>query len=120
MPPKAIMIAMTNPVPGREHDFDPWYRTHMSELLRLESFNSGKRYRAMPNSTFVPSWMRNDDDVPAAPYEYVAIYELTGEIEDIKEEIYATAGDRTPPNGSVADESSVWILMEIDEADGTA
>jgi hypothetical protein len=44
---KHIFLALTNPIPGREDDFNRWYDNHhLQEVLRYgNGFSSGRRYK---------------------------------------------------------------------------
>ncbi len=39
------LVVFTNPVEGREEEFDDWYmNTHMPDVMRVPGFVSGQRY----------------------------------------------------------------------------
>lgn len=64
--PKFTLVVYTNPVPGREDEFNEWYtNTHIPDALRGPGMVSARRYRR----TAQQRW--------AGPHqwEYLAIYE---------------------------------------------
>ena len=63
-----VMIVYTNPVAGREEEFNQWYDDiHLRDLLAVPGFIAARRYRLSdaqsPNAT--PS-----------PFQYLCIYEI--------------------------------------------
>lgn len=65
------MMVFTDPVPGREAEYDEWYDgTHLPELLALPGFVAAHR------------WRRSDSGFPGfagCPQRNLAIYELDGD-----------------------------------------
>ena len=60
-----VLIVMTNPVPGKEAEFDDWYtNVHLPEVLGVPGFVRAQRFRLVP--------------VPGNPAKWtcLAIYEL--------------------------------------------
>ena len=63
---KYVALALTNPVEGREEEFNEWYdNQHVPDILTLPGCLSAQRFKLadqqMPNR--------------ATPYRYLAIYE---------------------------------------------
>lgn len=68
--PQYKFIVMTNPVEGREDEYNDWYdNVHLDDVLAVEGFTAAKRYKAAPEQT---------GDVP---WRYLTIYEI--ETEDL-------------------------------------
>jgi hypothetical protein len=43
---RSIFVVLTNPVPGREDEYNEWYdTTHVSEVCAIEGFAGAQRYR---------------------------------------------------------------------------
>ena len=60
-----VLMVMTNPVEGREDEYNTWYDTvHLPEVLQVPGFVAARRYVAGA-SIGAPS-----------PYRYLAIYEI--------------------------------------------
>ena len=56
-------LVISNPVPGREADYNDWYdRQHVHDVLKVPGFRAAQRFRVIGDSTL--------------PGRYVAIYEL--------------------------------------------
>ena len=44
--PRYKMIVMSDPLPGREEEFDQWYQNvHLPEMVALQGFKSARRLR---------------------------------------------------------------------------
>jgi hypothetical protein len=68
---KSIYMVFTEPIPGREDEFNDWYeREHIPDVLRVKGIVAATRYEMnplMPRSEAFP------------PARYLAIYELDGD-----------------------------------------
>jgi hypothetical protein len=67
----SVMLVFTDPVAGREAEFDDWYTgTHLPELLALPGFLSAQRWsRAAAGASALPN----------CPQRNLAVYELDGD-----------------------------------------
>ena len=62
----SLFIALTNPVSGKEDEYNEWYtNTHLEEVVAIEGFISARRYRLSEAQMF-------EDQA----YQYLAIYEV--------------------------------------------
>jgi hypothetical protein len=62
----ARLIVLSNPVEGREDEYNDWYtNTHIEEVLAIEGFHAAQRFK------FSPGRMSKE-----APHRYLAIYEI--------------------------------------------
>ena len=71
---KYNLIALTNPLEGRDAEFNDWYTNeHLADVLKLPGVTGAQRYRM------------SDVQHRPGPFEwkYMAVYEI--EIDDIKE-----------------------------------
>lgn len=60
---KYCLIVVTNPVAGREDEYNNWYTNqHLPDVLKVPGFVAAKRYKIT--------------DVSALPGKYVALYEM--------------------------------------------
>jgi len=77
------LIVFSNPVAGREDEYDDWYsHRHLGDVLPLPGFRSAQRFKLAQNE-------------PAAPWKCLAIYEF--EADDPAEAVNAlTARAETP------------------------
>jgi len=63
--PNYSLLVLSNPVPGREDDFNRWYtHVHLDDVRSIEGFTGARRYRIL-----------NDDGI-VAHYSYLAVYDL--------------------------------------------
>lgn len=68
--PRYRMVVTSEPVPGREDEYNDWYQNvHLGELVALEGFVSARRYRLTRSL------------VEGESHPYMAIYEI--ETDDI-------------------------------------
>jgi len=73
MSKKYVFIVYTNPIPGKEAEFNEWYdATHIPDVLRIPGFISAKRYKyeSVANTSqsthpYVALYMVDTDDVHA-------------------------------------------------------
>lgn len=67
--PKHCFVVMSDPVPGREDEYNDWYGgRHLSDVLAVEGFAAAQRF------AFVPT-----DFSATAPHRYLALYEIEAE-----------------------------------------
>lgn len=81
MKQSCILVVQTNPVPGREDEFNLWYgQTHLPDVLKLPGFVSARRYRLATSDA-------------SARWQYLAIYEFeTDDVASLIALLKATAG----------------------------
>jgi len=64
-----VFLALTNPIHGREDDFHEWYdRYHVPDVLALDAFQSGRRFRVVATSG------------ARSPWDYLVIYRFLGPV----------------------------------------
>ncbi|MCY4426997.1 MAG: hypothetical protein OXC05_08200 [Halieaceae bacterium] len=98
--PKQILVAFTNPVDGREAEYNEWYdNRHLSDVCRLPGFVSARRYRLLEGES---------------EHRYMAIYEMDSD--DPKRDfgqLAATSGtDDMPMSGAMDSASASALLYE--------
>jgi hypothetical protein len=99
-----IFLALTNPVPGREPDFNRWYNEHhVPEVVRYgRGFSAGRRYRLREGPLF---------DARLA-WEYLALYTMVSD--DLEAYHHAPWTQSPPPltpfRGLVKDDHVAWIF----------
>jgi hypothetical protein len=68
----AILVVHTNPVDGREDEYNTWYdKQHLPDVLAVPGFVSATRYR-----------LSDAQLIPLAGFRYLAIYEIEGDPHD--------------------------------------
>ena len=66
---KNILVVLTNPVPGKEDEFNEWYSNiHIQEICQLSGFKSAQRFKLSD------AQMGSD-----GAHGYLAIYEIEGD-----------------------------------------
>lgn len=76
-PRREILLALTNPVDGKDDEFRAWYwGEHIGEVLQLDGFVSAQRYRAAePRGETVP-------------HLYATIYEVEGSAAEARDRLF--------------------------------
>jgi hypothetical protein len=105
---KYNLIALTNPLEGRDDDFNAWYtNVHLADVLKLPGVTAAQRYRLA--------------DVQHRPgpleWKYMAVYEI--DIDDIATTLAAlkaaSGTDAMPLSPALSAERMVWIYEPITE-----
>jgi hypothetical protein len=96
-------VVLSNPVPGREDEFNEWYdQHHLREILAIPGIKSGQRFHRSAAQVS-----------PSHPYEYLAVYEI--ETDDIE----AVIAGLSDPSGRVRSDAidlgstAVWFFDEM-------
>ncbi len=64
-----ILVVLTNPVPGKEDEFNEWYSNiHIQEICQLPGFKSAQRFK-----------LGDAQLGPDGAHRYLAIYEIEGD-----------------------------------------
>ncbi|MEV4341389.1 hypothetical protein [Streptomyces sp. NPDC049590] len=105
--PRYSYVVLTNPVEGKEEEFNDWYtNTHVHDALRIPGFVSAQRFELAP---------AHRADAPF-PWGYLAIYEL--EIDDLQQSIDALAARYNTPEMVISEALHPQRLGLIFEAVG--
>ncbi len=82
---KYTFLALTNPVPGKENEFNEWYdRHHVPDVINVPGFVSGQRFK-LADAQFGGEASRQ--------YKYLALYEIeTDDIAATIKELRARGG----------------------------
>jgi hypothetical protein len=111
MKKRGILVALTNPVEGREDEYNAWYDgVHLVDVLKIPGVVAARRFRVAPSQ----------HRAAPAPWKYCATYEL--ETDDIGA-VAGELGRRRGPDGkgtpemmispALADERLAWFFEEI-------
>ena len=98
--PRQMLVAFTNPVDGREAEYNEWYdKQHLSDVCRLPGFVSARRYKLLEGES---------------EYKYLTIYEMDSD--DPKRDfgrLGASSGtDAMPMSGTLDSASASALLYE--------
>jgi hypothetical protein len=95
---KAILLVMTEPLAGKEDEFNDWYsNVHLHELVKVPGIAAAQRFMAVP-------W--SNGEVPAQ--RYLAVYEFDADVEDVKKAL-ADARSTFSETPQVMDPSSTVV-----------
>jgi hypothetical protein len=103
-----IFIAVTNPVEGKEAEYNEWYdHIHVPDVLRADGWVAAQRYR-LTNE-------QRPDQSP--PWKYLCVYEVNrpdGEILPAVSNRSKMIGPWASPQPALwADDSQVWIYSKF-------
>ena len=102
------IIVLSNPVPGREDEFNDWYtNTHLHEVLSVHGYVAARRFRISD-----PQVAPNADP----SHRYLTIYEV--ETEDLAAfTAHAAAAREGRPRSELIDRSTLaaWTFTPITE-----
>ena len=100
---KYHLIVMTNPVEGKEQEFNDWYdNQHIRDVLAVPGIVSAQRLKA------ADSQLGNR----SSPYRYLAVYEV--EVENLKDVIAAIVERGSTgrmPRSDAMDSSNVFTVF---------
>jgi hypothetical protein len=102
---KCILVVQTNPLPGREDEYNDWYTNrHLQDVLKVPGFKSAQRFElAQPDER--------------AKWRYLAIYEFESEapegvVDDVLRKVAGTSAMPLSDGMDVQSVSSVpWVAI---------
>jgi hypothetical protein len=99
---KYVFVVLTNPVAGREDEFNAWYdNQHLPDVLKVEGFVAAQRFKLTP-----------EGDKPDAPHRYLALYEIeTDDLARTQAALSAVAGSPAMPLSDAMDSSRLSAVM---------
>lgn len=82
-----ILLAFSNPLEGREEEFNAWYNErHLDDVLKVPGYVSAQRFELSPTQM-----------MPDGPYRYLAIYEVeTDDLEATSKALQAMTPEDMP------------------------
>jgi hypothetical protein len=98
-----IYVVQSNPVPGREDEYNEWYtRTHFPEILRVPGMVAAERF-------VVSDLQRTPPPAPPA-FRYIAIYDVEGD-----PQVMFAGQDSTPrtPSEAIARPTSAHLFTSF-------
>ena len=104
--PKFNLLALTNPIEGREDEFNEWYtNVHLADVLKLPGVVAAQRF-VLSDKQHRP---------PPFDWKYLAVYEI--DIEDVQTTLTAlkaaSGTDAMPLSPALSPERMVWIFSPI-------
>jgi hypothetical protein len=74
------LFVYTNPMPGRDAEFNEWYdTTHLPQVLALPMVVAAQRFRLSPTGVDGSAAGSPADTSAPLPHNYLAVYEVTGD-----------------------------------------
>jgi hypothetical protein len=79
-----LFMVFSNPVAGREDEYNHWYDTvHLADVQNVPGVSGAQRFELVP---------AGGEHAPAPAHRYLAVYNLDGEPADVLSELKARAG----------------------------
>ena len=107
------LIAMTDPVEGREDEYHDWYNgRHLDDVLGTAGFKAVQRFE------FKPTKMGRE-----APRRFLAIYDIEADsVEDAQQALLDRAADESlmPISDAMAPKPVTWWFEAINERKETS
>jgi hypothetical protein len=102
MMPKFKMVALSNPVEGREDDFNDWYQNvHLPEIVSYKGVTSAQRFKSA-----VPMQAQGIN------YNYLAIYDLdTDDLGGILQKMGADSQAGVNTMSDAADNANTYLVI---------
>ena len=102
---KYVSIVLTNPVAGREDEFNDWYtHTHIPDVLAIPGIVAATRYRHLARGG-APAW---------GGFHYMAIYELeTADLRGVFRTLRARMGTALMPISASMDDRRAFYDWEL-------
>lgn len=98
-----LFFALTNPVKGKEAEFTEWYdKRHLAEVLSIPGFVAAQRYQLSPE--------QRAGETP--PWEFLALYEFSGDIESIHETVHENR-HRMTLSEACAPDHAAWVYSPV-------
>lgn len=119
-----VLLTFTNPVIGNEARYHQWHEVHLREVVSCDGVVSGQRYRMSPDAdVLTPEWMRTHadrSDLPM-PFEFMAVYEIEGDLAAAIEAI-STKDDYSirPGDSLYHDTVASWAFTQTGAQIGSA
>lgn len=101
--PKYVFIILSNPVFGKEREYNRWYDDeHIGDVLKVPGFISARRYPAAPGQ--LPSFSDRK-------WEYLAIYDIeTDDLSSTLAEMRSRAGGALMPISDAIDMKDCFAM----------
>ncbi|MBT3532861.1 MAG: hypothetical protein HN478_03220 [Rhodospirillaceae bacterium] len=98
-----ILVVLTNPVAGKEDEFNDWYSNiHIQEICQLSGFKSAQRFK-----------LGDAQMGPGGAHGYLAIYEIDGDPAAALEALKAARPDLNMTDALDRDTTSVLTFGAI-------
>lgn len=100
-----LVLVMSNPVDGREHEYNQWYEDpHLDQVIETAGFASAQRF-VLGAAAGVES-----------PHRYLALYETVGEsAEEVLERLDESRPRRLQSDAIDAAGAGVWVFEPMGE-----
>jgi hypothetical protein len=99
-------LVLTNPVKGREDEYNQWYdNVHLGDVLRVDGFVAAQRFKADPKVA------------ADAPFQYMAVYDIEADDpQAVLEGLNARAGTPDMVLSDALDQSNVLAVVYEEHA----
>ena len=100
-----ILTVMTNPVAGKDQEFNDWYsNTHIQEVVEIPGFVSAQRFKLSDTQ------MGGENE-----YGYLAIYEIEADDVGIALQALKDARPNLTMTDALAEKRELWAYTRISD-----
>ena len=86
MAERTTYLVFSNPVPGKEDEFNEWYDTvHLPEVLATPGMRAAQRFRLLETD------ITHNSVMPKPAHGYLLVYELEGDVDAVMAQIQEAA-----------------------------
>jgi hypothetical protein len=102
--PKQLLLVFSSPTEGDDDAYNKFFNeVHLPEMVATPGIVTARRFRVEP-----------PEAAAGLPGQYVAIYEIEGDLEAIKAAIVVGRDNRTPLPPTVVSPRSYWVVAASD------
>lgn len=96
------MLVLSEPVEGREAEYDDWYtNTHLGEVVATDGFVAAQRFGLVHGE--------------GAPHGHLAVYEVEGDLETARAALAAGKEQRVPVPDTMSPERRSWWFTAVSD-----
>jgi hypothetical protein len=100
---KQLFMVLTNPVDGRDDEYNQWYdNVHLADVQRVPGVVGAQRYELVPTGS---------EGAPPPTHRYLAIYEIDRKANEVLSELMARAGGPQMPLSPALDLTTINMTV---------
>jgi hypothetical protein len=112
---KHVHLVLSDAVPGKEDEFNEWYRTHLREVANTPGFVAAQLFKLSAPNLSGDATAMSTIDTDNSPNSYLVIYEVTDDIDAAKAALIAGRPTRVPVPDAMAPERHLWWFTAVSD-----
>jgi hypothetical protein len=117
---KHTWAVFTNPVPGKEDEYNRWYNdVHLGDVVKVPGIVGAQRFALSQNQMVQdPETLElgtKQTEKASLPWKYVAFYEIdTDDLDGVFKELAGRAGtDQMPLSDALGERVATWCFQAV-------